>query len=138
MEVDFAFICDYANITNKVNAMGIGFDTIYAPEVPVKHSSFFLVIQIRASVVEAGEKDMKVNIIDEDGREIIPEIKGKMNIPRPASGTESIGKIAINFNNVEFPKYCSYSIHAMIEGREMVRIPFKVGITPTKDQQPAV
>jgi len=138
MEVDFAFICDYANITNKVNAMGIGFDTIYAPEVPVKHPSFFLVFQIRASVVEAGEKDMTVNIIDEDGREIIPEIKGKMNIPRPTSGTESVGKIAINFSNIEFPRYCSYSIHAMIEGREMVRIPFKVGSPPSKGQQPAV
>ena len=42
MQVDFAFICDYAEATNKINALGIGFDTIMAQKAPVKHPSFFL------------------------------------------------------------------------------------------------
>ena len=126
MNVDFAFVCDYAEATRKINALGIGFDTIFASKIPCKHSSFFLVIQLRANVVETGEKNLEVHLIDEDGQDIISTIKGKFSIPKPASGTESVGRIAMQFSNVEFPRYCLYSLHAVIEGQEMVRIPLRV------------
>ncbi len=130
MVVDFAFICDYAEVTGKINALGIGFDTIYAPKIPCKHPSFFLVLQLRASVVEAGEKTLEVRLIDEDGNDIIPTLKGKFDIPKTAAGTESIGRIAMQFHNVEFPRYGSYSLHAVVEGLEMVRVPLKVSLPP--------
>jgi hypothetical protein len=130
--VDFAFVCDYAEVTRKINAIGIGFDTIYAKEVPFKHRSFFLVVQLRANVVEAGEKDMELHLIDEDGKDIIPVLKGKFNIPISIEGAESIGRIAMQFNNVEFPRYGVYSLHAVVQGNEMVRIPLKLSPSPQK------
>lgn len=130
MIIDFAFICDYAEATGKINALGIGFDTIYAPKVPCKHPSFFLVIQLRANVVEAGEKTLEVRLIDEDGKDTIPTVGGKFSIPKPTGGTESIGRIAMQFHNVEFPQYGSYSLHAVIEGLEMVRVPLRVSPPP--------
>jgi len=127
---DFAFVCDYAEVTGKINALGIGFDTIYAPKVPCRHSSFFLVIQLRANVVEAGEKNLEVRIIDEDGKDVIPAVRGRFSIPRPTGGTESIGRIAMQFHNVEFSRYGSYSLHAVVEGHEMVRVPLRVSPPP--------
>ena len=132
MKLDFAFICDYADITRKINALGIGFDTIYASKVPCKHPEFFLVIQLRANVVEAGEKNIEVRLIDEDGQDIIPTLRGKFVIPKPVAGTESIGRISMEFNNVEFLRYGSYSLHAVIEGLEMVSVPLKVSPPPQK------
>jgi hypothetical protein len=134
MQVDFAFICDYAEATNKVNALGIGFDTIMAPKVPVRHPTFFLVVQMRATVVETGEKNFEIHMIDDDGREIIPALKNKLNIPRPPAGTESTGRIAMRFDGVEFPRYGSYSIHVVIEGHEMARIPLRVSQAPPPAQ----
>ncbi len=130
MIIDFAFICDYAEATGKINALGIGFDTIFAPKVPCRHSSFFLVIQLRANVVEAGEKTLEVRLIDEDGKDVIPTIGGKFSIPKSIGGTESTGRIAMQFHNVEFPRYGSYSLHAVVEGLEMVRVPLKVSPPP--------
>ena len=130
MNPDFYFICDYAEITGKINALGIGFDTIYAPKVPCRHPSFFLVIQLRANVVEAGEKNLEVRLIDEDGKDIMPTLRGKFIIPKPDTGTESIGRVAMQFHNVEFPKYGSYSLHAVVEGLEMVRVPLRVSPPP--------
>ncbi len=130
MNIDFAFICDYAEATGKINALGIGFDTIYAPKVPCKHPSFFLVIQLRANVVEAGEKTLEVRLIDEDGKDTIPTVGGKFSIPKPIGGTESTGRIAMQFHNVEFPQYGSYSLHAVIEGHEMVRVSLRVSPPP--------
>jgi len=134
MQVDYAFICDYAEATNKVNALGIGFDTIMANRVPVRHPNFFLVIQLRTNIVEAGEKNFEVHLIDEDGKEIIPSIKGKLNIPRPPAGTESTGRIAMRFDGVEFPRYGAYSMHVLVEGHEMSRIPLRVTQAPSPSQ----
>ena len=77
-------------------------------------------------MTEAGEKNLEVGLIDEDGGEVIPKLKGKFAIPEQGPGSERIGRIALAFNNVEFPKYGSYSLHAVIEGHEMVRVPVRV------------
>jgi hypothetical protein len=130
LNIDFAFVCDYADVTAKINAMGIGFDTIYSPTVPCKHAMFYLVIQFRANVVEAGEKQIEVNLIDEDGKGIIPPLKGKINMLKPASGTESMSRLALQFNNVEFPRYGTYSLHSLVDGHEMVRVPLRVSPPP--------
>ena len=81
-------------------------------------------------MVEAGEKNLEVRLIDDDGKDIIPTLRGKFVIPKPDTGTESVGRIAMEFNNVEFPRYGSYSLHAVIEGHEMVRVPLKVSPPP--------
>ena len=133
MLVEFAFICDYAEATGKIHALGIGFDTIFAPKVPVRHPSFCLVFQLRANTVEAGEKNLQVSLIDEDGKNIIPDIKGKFTIPKPKVGTESKARLAMHFGMVEFPKYGSYSIHAVVDGHDMISIPLKVSPPPQPD-----
>jgi hypothetical protein len=138
MQVDFAFICDYAEATNKINALGIGFDTIMAQKTPMRHPNFFLVAQLRANLVEAGEKNFEVALIDGEGREVLPPVKGKLNIPRPPSGTESTGRLAMRFDSVEFPRYGYYSLHVVVEGHEMVRIPLRVVTAPPTPQPPAV
>ena len=138
MQVDFAFICDYAEATNKINALGIGFDTIMAQKIPARHPNFFLVMQLRANTVEAGEKNFEVALIDDEGREVLTPLKGKLNIPRPPSGTESTGRLAMRFDSVEFPKYGSYSLHVVVEGHEMVRIPLRVITAPPAPQSPGI
>ncbi len=132
MKVDFAFVCDYAQVTDKINALGIGFDTIYAPKVPWKHPSMCLVVQLRANVVETGEKSLEVHLIDEDGKDIVPPLRGRFSVRKPAAGTESIARIAMQLHNVELPRYCSYSLHAVVEGIEMVRVPIRVCPPPPR------
>ncbi|MBT7082175.1 MAG: hypothetical protein HN929_12065 [Chloroflexi bacterium] len=135
MNVDFAFVCDYAEATGKLNALGIGFETIIGKQLPVRHPHFCLVIQLRTSTVEAGEKNIKVFLIDADGKEVIKPLEGKFNIPKTPGGLESVGRFVMEFANVQFPLYDTYSVRAVIDGTEMVNIGFKV-TPPPKQQQP--
>lgn len=130
MEIDFAFICDYADVSNKIHALGIGFDTIYARQTPVKHPIFFLVAQLKASVAEAGPKDIELRVIDADGADLIPPMKSKLDIPAGRGVTETHGRLCMAFNNLEFPRFGVYSIHLVIQGREMVRIPLRIAEAP--------
>lgn len=132
MDVDFAFICDYADVTNKINALGIGFDTIVAPKVPATHPLLFIVLQLKTSLAEIGEKKMEAHLVDQDGKEIIPPLSGKFNVPRPSSGLESIGRIAVALQNIVFPLYGSYSFLISIDGHEIKRIPLRVIPQPSK------
>lgn len=131
MDIDFAFICDYADATGKMNALGIGFDVIYASKVPVKHPSFYLVAQLRASIAEAGTKDIEFHLIDADGTDVIPPLRHKFEIPAPKGTTETIGRLAMAFRNVEFPRHGLYSLHLAVQGREMVRIPLRIAPPPS-------
>jgi hypothetical protein len=130
LSVEFAFICDYAEATGKINAMGIGFDTIFAPSVPTIHPFFFLVFKLQANIVETGEKKIQISLIDEDGKNVIPIISTKFVIPRPKEGTESKAQIALQFGNVTFPNYGGYSIHGVIEGLDLISIPIRISPPP--------
>ncbi len=131
MDVDFAFLCDYAEVGPKINALGIGFDTIFAPHVPARHPLLYVVVQLRSTVGEAGDKALEVNIIDEDGAEVIPPIKSTVSVPRPSAGITSLSRLALAFQNVQFPRYGSYSIHVAIDGREMNSLSLTVSQPPS-------
>ena len=77
MKVNFGFLCDYADTTGgKLNAMGIGFDTIYANTVPATHRQMFAVVSIEFSSVEVGAKEIALHIINADGGHDIMDILG--------------------------------------------------------------
>ena len=126
MNTDFAFICDAAEAGTKINALGIGFDTIYAAQMPVRHPHFSLVLQLRASVAEAGQKRIEVSLLDEDGKDLIPRVQGQFNLPRTEGRSTSVGRFVMEFNNVEFKAYGSYTIEVTVEGMEVASLPFRV------------
>jgi hypothetical protein len=38
----------------------------------------------------------------------------------------------LQFQNVEFPRYGTYSLHTLVEGHEMVRVPIKISRPPSQ------
>lgn len=134
MEVDFAFICDYADASGpKVHALGIGFDTIFAANVPAKHPQFTFVAQLRASAAELGTKDVSIRLIDADGRTLI-NIPGQVSIEKPMTGVESIQKVAVAFHMVEFPRFGDYALHLVVGGIDLHRVRIRVAqlLPPTQ------
>src|SRR5574342_664165 len=86
METEFAFLCDYAQQESKLNALGIGWDTIIAPELPVRHTIMTFVARLRGSMAEVGPKDVMIRIIDADGQDVIPPVEQQLqfNVQTPA------------------------------------------------------
>jgi len=134
VDVDFAFICDYAETTQKVNALGIGFDKIYTAKLPVRHAHFHVVAQVRFSLTEVGLKEMEVRLIDADGGNVVPPIQGRLEVPTPMpKSLDATGRLNVGFGNVQFKEYGRYSVRVTIQGREMVSIPFMVIEPPKTD-----
>ncbi len=131
MEVDFAFLCDYADASGKLTAVGIGFDQIFAPQVPCTHGLMHVVAQLRASVAEEGTKQLTLRFLDADGADVIPAFSADIEVRSPVPGSEATARFNCGLPNVTFEKYGDYAIHILIDGNEMQRIPFAVVSPPS-------
>ena len=114
----------------KINALGLGWDTIYAASVPVTHPTLTVVAKLRASAAEAGEKDMAVHFIDADWRNVVPSITGKLAVPVPRTGASSSINLVLALNGVRFEAYGDYSINLVISGEERASLPLHVAPPP--------
>ena len=132
MEVTFTFLCDYAdNSGGKLTAVGIGIDTIYAASVPVTHRSFYAVIALRFTSVEAGTKQIALRLVDADGHDIVPGIDQALNVPDPMPGyTYRTQRIVIGLGNVRFEKFGDYAVVFLVNGQEASRTPLKLAVPP--------
>ena len=131
MQIDFAFLCDYADVSGKINALGIGFTTILAPELPVVHQQMHLVVQFRASVAETGRKEVSVKIIDADGIALQDDISGIVEIKSPIPGVEGTARLHVAIMNLKFLHFGDYALHVVVDNNEMHRIPFEVKQPPS-------
>ncbi|MFC2068879.1 DUF6941 family protein [Chloroflexota bacterium] len=131
MHIDFGFICDFADSTGKLSAIGIGFDRIIAPNLPKRHPHFSVVIQIRFSSTETGNKPIDIHLIDADGIEVIPPIKGSLDVkPAPAGILETSARLVMEFANVEFKNYGNYCVKVNMNTQEIMSIPITVAQPP--------
>lgn len=132
MEVNFAFLCDYADQSGaKMGALGIGFDTIYAAQVPAMHPLFFTVISIKFGATEVGSKEVRMHLIDEDGNDVVPPLQATINVASPPPGfLYRNQRIALAMHSVTFPRYGDYTISWVLGGQEIKNIPLKVAPPP--------
>ena len=87
MNVEYAFLCDYADPGAKLTAVGIGIDSIYAPSVPAQHPQLFAVLCLRFSLNETRRtKSFEMFLQDADGQNVIPPISATVDVPAPAEG----------------------------------------------------
>ena len=87
MNVEYAFLCDYADTGNKLTAVGIGIDSVYVADVPVVHAQMFAVLALKFTPNETQRiKTFEMHMQDADAKDIIPPISGQINIPAPADG----------------------------------------------------
>ncbi len=132
MEVNFAFLCDYADQSGgKMSAIGIGFDTIYAAKVPATHPLFFSVISIKFSATEAGSKQVGMHLIDEDGKSVVPPLDTTIKVGPPPTGfLYRNQRIALAMHGITFPRYGDYAVSWLVGGQEIKTIPLKVAPPP--------
>lgn len=132
MDVNFGFLCDYAdNTTGKLTAIGIGFDTMYAPSEPATHRQFFAVLSVNFTSVERGQKDISLHIIDADGKDVIPPRDFTVAVQAPTPGWSfRTQRIVMGLGNVTFPTFGDYSVIYLIGGQEIHRMPLKVSPPP--------
>lgn len=138
MEVDFKFLCDYAGHSGgTLTAVGVGFDTIYAKQMPATHPLFFAVVRLRFSRVETGQKHIRVHLQDADGSDIVPRLETTITvIPPHPSYIYRTNTVSLGFWGVQFPKYGDYQISWLVDDLDVAQIQLKVMLPPPQQATP--
>ena len=117
MDVSLAALADYALVdkAERLSIIGI-FDRIYAHAVSVIHKSAYLVLILQSSRGDLGrERDVRVEITDQDGRVIAGPIEANVRIDGNPITPPSMNMV-LHIEQLPFPAYGPYTVGIFIAG----------------------
>lgn len=129
MEILTACLCDSAqDYQGKLCVLG-AFDTIVTAQIPATHPACALALRIVARAGDEGPHQVRVALIDPDGRDLLPAgaIKIDFTLPRiPERTFFSSHNVVLNLQGLGFAAYASYSFDVFLDGEIAVRVPVQV------------
>ena len=125
MHLKLIALADYANVSEggKLNVMGI-FSNIWARTAPITHAQMHLIVQFDFDFLEEGQKNFRVALVDEDGKEIL-NVDGNVDVPQSGFERSTVNQIFV-FQNTTFPLFGDYAFHVLFDGEGKAEIPLRV------------
>jgi hypothetical protein len=137
MNVDVFTLCDFAQNTpgNKMNIVGT-FNRIFARQIPAVHPLCALAVLMRFQQIEQGTKNIRVSIIDSDGRPVVPILEAQLNVQISPNESDASVPLAVVIQQISLPSYGEYSVDLAVDGRQEASIPLYVLQAPLPQQMP--
>jgi hypothetical protein len=127
LEVEAFLLADAATDQGgKLNVLG-AFDSILAPTAPVGHPAFSIAMRIRFSKSESGNHPFRINIVNEDGKSILPRpLEGNIEVGVQNADESAAVNLVANFRDVRFEKFGKYSVDLSVTGKQRGSLPIYV------------
>ncbi|MBI5055340.1 MAG: hypothetical protein HZB61_01800 [Nitrospirae bacterium] len=132
MKVELFVLCDAAtDYHGKLNILGT-FDAIWTRQIPAVHPQCAVALRLRFTKIEEGAHKVRINIVDEDGKAVIPPLDAGVNIQFREALTSMSANMILNLQGLKFPKYGEYSIDLAVDGRQEASLPIYVQPVPAQ------
>ncbi len=128
MELQVATLCDAAaDYGGKLTLMG-AFDTIAGRgSFPIVHPHCSLALRICFRAEDEGPQKLTVNIIDADGKSIVPSFEPQFEVQLPSPDAFFVTRnLVINMQRLKFPNQGHYAIDIRCDGIMLGSIPLRV------------
>jgi len=126
MDVEAFLLCDAAtDQRGKLNVLG-AFDTIFAKQVPTVHPACAVAARLRFSKIEQGEHAVRICVIDQDGKEVVPKLEGKVSVRVGDEAGSAALNLILNFQRVKLPEYGEYRVDLAVDGEQKASLPLFV------------
>ena len=132
MNIQVAVLCDAAtDINGKLSLLG-AFDAIYTQQMPVIHPMCAVALRMTFGHAEEGDRQLRLNLVDEDGRAIMPAIDLPIQIALPDDAHFVTRNFVVTFQQLKFDQPGLYSMDVSLDGRQQVSIPLFVKYVPAQ------
>ena len=132
MNIEAFLLCDAATQQQgKLNVLG-AFDNIWAKQLPVKHPACSVATRIRFEKIEDGNHSVKIQIIDQDGKNIGPKLEGNIFVQTSPELDSSVANLVLNILGLKFEKYEQYRIDLTIDNQVKCSLPLHVREVPNQ------
>lgn len=130
MNVEVFVLCDAATDSGgKLNLLG-AFDSIFARQVPVVHQHCSIAVRLRFSQVEAGEHRLRLSLIDADGRKVIPDMDGALQVRLGERQITAAVNLVVNVQQLKLAAFGEYRIDLAVDGAAIGALPFYIRPIP--------
>jgi hypothetical protein len=132
MNIEAFLLCDAAtDQQGKLNVLG-AFDNIWAKNVPAMHPACSVVTRVRFAKIEDGNHSVRIQIIDQDGKNIGPKLEGGISVRTAPNLDSSVANLILNIQRLEFKQYGQYRIDLAIDGDIKASLPLHVKEIPNQ------
>ena len=138
MNIEIFALCDAATENDgKVNILG-AFDTIAAREEPVTIGHCSIALRLRFKRIESGSHQVRLAVVDADGRAVIPPFQTIMNIQVREPQESAVANLILNLQQVKLGAFGRYAIDLAVNGRQEGSLPFFIRpiASPTPEKKP--
>jgi L-asparaginase II len=101
--------------------------------MPAVHRACAIAARIRFEKIEEGEHQVRVDVVDEDGKAIVPRLDGEISVHIRDDAGSSGTNLILNLQGLKFERYGRYSINLAIDGRQVHSLPFTVREAASQD-----
>jgi hypothetical protein len=126
MNIEILTICDAAaDYSGRLSILG-AFDVIHAHRFPAVHPHCSVALRIRFDHMEVGSHPFVLNIVNADGKNMIPPIQGNMDVKMPPGSVSSAVNVVLNLQGLKFESPGEYSVNFEIDEQELSYLPLFV------------
>jgi hypothetical protein len=126
MQIEVFSLCDAATTDGmKLNILG-AFDTIWSSKSPILFPHCAVAIRIRFKSVESGEHKIRLNIVNSDGKHIVPPLDGGLNLNLAPQQPSASVNFVLTIQSLKVEQFGEYSIDLAIDGRHEATLPLFV------------
>jgi hypothetical protein len=138
MNIEIFALCDAATESEgKVSLLG-AFDTVGSREEPVTIGHCSIALRLRFKRIESGSHQVRLAVVDADGRAVIPPFQTIMNIQVREPQESAVANLILNLQQVKLGAFGRYAIDLAVDGRQEGSLPFhvkKVGMPAEKQAE---
>lgn len=132
MKLEAFLLCDAAtDYQGKLNVLG-AFDTIFARQVPVVHPACAVAVRVRFDHIEQGDHNFKINVINQDGKAVIPGLDGNLSVAGAREGGSTAVNLVLNIHGLKLESYGEYRIDLAVDGRQEGSLPLYLRPVPQR------
>jgi hypothetical protein len=126
MNIEAFLLCDCAtDQRGKLNVLG-AFDTLFFKEVPGVFQACSIAARVRFEKIETGDHEIRLSIIDADGKHIVPPLGGKASV-RIGEDTDSVAvNFVLNLRDIKFESFGMHRVDFAIDGQLQKSLPIRV------------
>jgi len=128
MEVKSILLCGAAtpHPDGTFSLLRGGIDVWGVPSFPAPVQFGLIVIFELSSTEVGGTHCVELDVIDEDGKKIVPQAKIPFTIPARANTTRYKFNLVIGNSVIQIPKTGTYSVHVGVDGRDLSSTEFQI------------
>lgn len=126
MKLEILTLCKAAVVEHGSLSILSAIDRLHASAVPCVLARCSVAIRIRFDRIESGEHDLKVHIVDADGKGVMQPLQAKLRVQSGESHRSAAICLVIDVNGLSLPSFGEYSIDLAVDSLHVGSTPFNL------------